>query len=176
MMMNQQSTMPDYYPDSRGHYAYDQFGVAQFAYRPAAASSVQLPLRPTAELGLSELHHQHQPQNVNHHQQLLHAAHQHHRHSHVRQQPHHPHHNMANWQTDDDLAEYQELSNKYEPEATVCKTHGNLISLVSSANPLIGLSVLQGPLVGERQSSSVLTTEYAAADPIYQTKTAVGEE
>ncbi|KAL1301446.1 hypothetical protein AAFC00_005698 [Neodothiora populina] len=54
---------------------------------------------------------------------------------------------MSNWQTDEDLAEFQELSNKYEPEAT-------------------------GPLVGERQSSAALATEYAAADPIYRTKTA----
>ncbi|GAB7359809.1 hypothetical protein MBLNU230_g6978t1 [Neophaeotheca triangularis] len=48
---------------------------------------------------------------------------------------------------EDELAELQKLSNEYEPEAT-------------------------GPLVGQRQSSSNLTTEYATADPVYQAKTA----
>ena len=33
--------------------------------------------------------------------------------------------------------------------------------------------VLQGPLVGERQSSHAITTEYANADPVYRAKTAV---
>lgn len=30
----------------------------------------------------------------------------------------------------------------------------------------------QGPLVGERQSSAAITTEYANADPVYRIKTA----
>jgi ubiquitin thioesterase protein OTUB1 len=30
----------------------------------------------------------------------------------------------------------------------------------------------QGPLVGERQSSNAITTQYANADPIYRIKTA----
>lgn len=31
---------------------------------------------------------------------------------------------------------------------------------------------LQGPMVGERQSSSAIATEYANADPVYRVKTA----
>lgn len=30
----------------------------------------------------------------------------------------------------------------------------------------------QGPLVGDRQSSAAITTEYANADPVYRIKTA----
>ena len=30
----------------------------------------------------------------------------------------------------------------------------------------------QGPLVGERQSSAAITSQYATADPVYQVKTA----
>lgn len=77
----------------------------------------------------------------------------------------------ADWQTEEDLAEFQELSNKYEPEATVsaaCVFHNQ-----RSAIFLTCIFIIQGPLVGERQSSNALTTEYAAADPIYQAKTAV---
>lgn len=48
---------------------------------------------------------------------------------------------------EEDLAHLQKLSNEYEPEVT-------------------------GPLVGERRSSSAITTEYANADPVYRTKTA----
>ncbi|KAF2867845.1 peptidase C65 Otubain-domain-containing protein [Massariosphaeria phaeospora] len=48
---------------------------------------------------------------------------------------------------DDELAHFQKLSNDYEPPAT-------------------------GPLVGERQSSSAIATEYEAADPVYRIKTA----
>ncbi|KAF1951713.1 cysteine proteinase [Byssothecium circinans] len=47
----------------------------------------------------------------------------------------------------DDLAQLQKLSNEFVPEAT-------------------------GPLVGERQSSAAITTEYANADPVYRAKTA----
>ncbi|KAF2192580.1 cysteine proteinase [Zopfia rhizophila CBS 207.26] len=49
--------------------------------------------------------------------------------------------------SDEELAQFQKLSNEYEPEVT-------------------------GPLVGERQSSSAITTEYANADPVYRVKTA----
>lgn len=140
MMMNQHPSAPDYYPNSRGHYAYDQFGVASFSYRPTSAAAtavsptLQLPLRPTAELGLPELHHHHhhhhhRPQehhHVNHHQ-LLQQQQNHHQRPPLQQQQQrvqpqpqpHIQHNMSNWQTDEDLAEFQELSNKYEPEATV---------------------------------------------------------
>lgn len=136
MMMNQHVSMPDYYGNSRGHHAFDQFGMASFAYRPApapagagagATSFVQMPLRPAAELGLSELHHHHPPplaQHVNHHP-LLHS-HPHQQRSHMQQQPppsqQHLQQNMADWQTDDDFTEFQELSNTYEPEVTVSQT------------------------------------------------------
>ncbi|KAF2823489.1 cysteine proteinase [Ophiobolus disseminans] len=49
--------------------------------------------------------------------------------------------------SDDELAHLQKLSSEYEPEAT-------------------------GPLVGERQSSAAITTQYANADPVFQVKTA----
>jgi ubiquitin thioesterase protein OTUB1 len=49
--------------------------------------------------------------------------------------------------SDDEYAHLQKLSSEYEPEAT-------------------------GPLVGERQSSAAITTQYANADPIYRIKTA----
>ncbi|KAF2146228.1 uncharacterized protein K452DRAFT_220097 [Aplosporella prunicola CBS 121167] len=49
-------------------------------------------------------------------------------------------------QSDDDLAQLQKLSNEYEPEAT-------------------------GPLVGPRQSTAAITTEYANGDPVYRAKT-----
>ena len=136
LMMNQHSSMPDYYHNGRGHYAYDQFGVASFSYRPA----VQLPMRPTAELGLSELQHQHQQHHqsspahhhiVNNNHPVHPHQHPHHHHQqqrHLQQHQHpqpqqHIQQNMSNWQTDDDLAEFQELSNKYEPEATASKHH-----------------------------------------------------
>ncbi|OCL02684.1 cysteine proteinase [Glonium stellatum] len=48
---------------------------------------------------------------------------------------------------EEELAHLQKLSGEYQPEVT-------------------------GPLVGERQSSSAITTEYANADPVYRTKTA----
>ncbi|OMP88751.1 Ubiquitin thioesterase OTUB1 [Diplodia seriata] len=47
---------------------------------------------------------------------------------------------------DDELAHLQKLSNEYTPEAT-------------------------GPLVGPRQSTAAITTEYANGDPIYRAKT-----
>ncbi|KAJ4286110.1 hypothetical protein N0V90_013459 [Kalmusia sp. IMI 367209] len=48
---------------------------------------------------------------------------------------------------EDEFAQLQKLSSEYEPEVT-------------------------GPLVGERQSSAAIATEYANADPIYRVKTA----
>ncbi|KAF4541373.1 Peptidase C65 [Lasiodiplodia theobromae] len=47
---------------------------------------------------------------------------------------------------DDELAQLQKLSNEYQPEAT-------------------------GPLVGPRQSTAAITTEYANGDPVYRAKT-----
>lgn len=40
---------------------------------------------------------------------------------------------------------------------------------------MLTMITIQGPLVGQRQSSSNLTAEYATADPVYQAKTAVSE-
>ncbi|KAK5117486.1 hypothetical protein LTR85_008871 [Meristemomyces frigidus] len=50
-------------------------------------------------------------------------------------------------QSEEDLAELQKLSNEYEPEVT-------------------------GPLVGQREPSTAIATEYASADPVFQAKTA----
>ncbi|KAI4123970.1 MAG: hypothetical protein LQ347_005920 [Umbilicaria vellea] len=50
--------------------------------------------------------------------------------------------------SDEDMATLQKLSNDYEPE-------------------------VEGPLVGHRQSSHAITTQYAQADPVYVRKTAV---
>ncbi|KAL5431918.1 hypothetical protein PMIN07_012536 [Paraphaeosphaeria minitans] len=71
------------------------------------------------------------------------------------QHPHagHFHYNQTSSMTDapfltpeDEFAQLQKLSNEYEPEVT-------------------------GPLVGDRQSSSAIATEYANADPVYRIKT-----
>ncbi|GME39810.1 COP9 signalosome complex subunit 2 [Neofusicoccum parvum] len=48
--------------------------------------------------------------------------------------------------SDDELAQLQKLSNEYQPEAA-------------------------GPLVGPRQSTAAITTEYANGDPVYRAKT-----
>ncbi|KAH8726777.1 peptidase C65 Otubain-domain-containing protein [Phaeosphaeriaceae sp. PMI808] len=49
--------------------------------------------------------------------------------------------------SDEEIAHLQKLSSEYEPEAT-------------------------GPLVGDRQSSAAITTQYANADAVYRVKTA----
>ncbi|USP82447.1 hypothetical protein yc1106_09721 [Curvularia clavata] len=54
---------------------------------------------------------------------------------------------MAAYPSDEEYAHLQKLSSEFQPEAT-------------------------GPLVGERQSSAAITTQYATADPVYQVKTA----
>ncbi|KAA8614665.1 Peptidase-C65 domain containing protein [Pyrenophora tritici-repentis] len=54
---------------------------------------------------------------------------------------------MAAYPSDDELAQLQKLSSDFEPEVT-------------------------GPLVGQRQSSAAITTQYATADPVFQVKTA----
>ncbi|OJD18016.1 hypothetical protein AJ78_01908 [Emergomyces pasteurianus Ep9510] len=52
----------------------------------------------------------------------------------------------SNMTDPDHMAEFQKLSNHYEPD-------------------------IQGPLVGPKQSSSMITSEYANADPVYVAKT-----
>ncbi|GAB7336968.1 hypothetical protein MBLNU457_g2393t2 [Dothideomycetes sp. NU457] len=54
---------------------------------------------------------------------------------------------MAFQYSEDEFAKFQELSNNYQPEAI-------------------------GPLLGHKQPSTQITEEYAAADPVYRTKTA----
>ncbi|KAK4539840.1 hypothetical protein LTR36_010301 [Oleoguttula mirabilis] len=49
-------------------------------------------------------------------------------------------------QAEEEFAELQKLSNEYEPEVT-------------------------GPLVGQREPSTAITTEYASADPVFRAKT-----
>lgn len=75
------------------------------------------------------------------------GSYNHHTGHHPGHQHRNPHLNMAAYPSDDEYAHLQKLSSEYEPEAT-------------------------GPLVGERQSSAAITTEYAAADPVFQVKTA----
>lgn len=112
------------------------------------------------------------PAGFNHHQ------HQHtgHHHQHGRSQhPHpHPHQNinlnisaMAEpyMASDEDMAHLQKLSSEYEPEATVSL-------LLAMPGGVTSADRHQGPLVGERQSSAAITTEYQNADPIYRIKTA----
>ncbi|KAI9833326.1 MAG: hypothetical protein M1819_003721 [Sarea resinae] len=59
---------------------------------------------------------------------------------------HRQHYEMQSMQTDEELATLQKLSNEYEPN-------------------------VQGPLVGKRQSSQAITSEYANADPAFVRKT-----
>jgi ubiquitin thioesterase protein OTUB1 len=74
---------------------------------------------------------------------------------------------MAAYQNhQDELAQLQELSNKWEPEATVLQ--GPQLCPDRARTDW-----RQGPLVSERLSSSAIATEYANADPVYQAKTAV---
>lgn len=68
--------------------------------------------------------------------------------------------------SDDELAQLQKLSNEYQPEATVS-------SRPRSACRVPLLTAAQGPLVGPRQSTAAITTEYASGDPVYRAKTQV---
>jgi ubiquitin thioesterase protein OTUB1 len=106
------------------------------------------------------------PAGFNHHQ-LQHTGH----HQHGRSQNHNQnqqHHlsTMADpyMASDEQMAHLQKLSSEYEPEATV--------SLLCLGGMTTAADRHQGPLVGERQSSAAITTEYANADPIYRVKTA----
>lgn len=66
--------------------------------------------------------------------------------------------------SDDEIAHLQDLSSKYEPETTVSPCLLRFGRDHSDRH--------QGPLVGERQSSAAITTQYANADPVYRVKTA----
>jgi ubiquitin thioesterase protein OTUB1 len=105
------------------------------------------------------------PAGFNHHQHQHTGHHQHGRSQNHNQNQHHNLSTMADpyMASDEQMAHLQKLSSEYEPEATV--------SLLC----LGGMTIAdrhQGPLVGERQSSAAITTEYANADPIYRVKTA----
>ncbi|THY79176.1 cysteine proteinase [Aureobasidium pullulans] len=105
-------------------------------------AEMQMPMRPSA-LGMPELHHQHH----HHHQPLV--DHSQFIHSHQHQQPQQPRHTpaaMAYSQSEDEMAQLQKLSAEFQPEVT-------------------------GPFVSEKQLTSALIEEYAAADPVYRTKT-----
>jgi len=85
---------------------------------------------------------------------------------------------MAYEMSEDDLSEFQELSNKYQPEATVRSMITELnpsrraTHLHNNLNPTL-LTTSQGPLLGPKRSSNHITAEYETADPVYRTKTAV---
>ncbi|KAJ4362154.1 hypothetical protein N0V95_001502 [Ascochyta clinopodiicola] len=68
---------------------------------------------------------------------------------------------------EEEHAYMQKLSSEYEPEATVSPAPA-AHALTESGK----LTAAQGPLVGERQSSAAITTQYANADPVYRIKTA----
>ncbi|KXT00572.1 hypothetical protein AC578_5219 [Pseudocercospora eumusae] len=121
---------------------------ASLAYRP-----LQLPLQ-----------HQHQtpsPADQQTHLTLAAAGGAYHypnsRHLHPSSLPHrsrtHPRHEQprtmsqgSHQMSEEELAQFQKASNEYEAPVT-------------------------GPLVGQRQPSTAITTEYASADPVYQAKT-----
>lgn len=68
---------------------------------------------------------------------------------------------------DDELAQLQKLSNEYQPEATVSpRARPPAPERAVADSP-------QGPLVGPRQSTAAITTEYANGDPVYRAKTQV---
>ena len=68
---------------------------------------------------------------------------------------------------EEEHAYMQKLSSEYEPEATV--SPASPAALLTEYGKL---TAGQGPLVGERQSSAAITTQYANADPVYRIKTA----
>ncbi|CAK3776283.1 Hypothetical predicted protein [Lecanosticta acicola] len=149
----QQQTLPQ--PNQR-----QQQQQQQQQHAPTASEATQQAPLSLAQLSAGPYHHQQQQQQHPHP-----SFHQHHsaslsqpsraaaRQQQTQQPAHlqHPQHQqqsaMADYAGDDQLAELQKLSDKYEPEPT-------------------------GPLVGQRQPSTAITTEYASADPVYQAKTA----
>lgn len=87
---------------------------------------------------------------------------------------------QAQGTSEEELAELQKLSNEYEPEATVRQVHfwdrGFRVAAASERVVVTADHDLQqGPLVGQRQPSTAITTEYASADPVFQAKTAVSQ-
>lgn len=99
--------------------------------------------------------------------------------------------------SDEELAAFQQASESYEAPITVrsspvprvrsrcCSRHLGLrrgstrTLVVDGQHPTQGPQCAnkndfyQGPLVGQRQPSTALTSEYASADPVYQAKTQV---
>jgi hypothetical protein len=147
------------------HPTQDGFGDEALLAAPASAAfsgGLPLPFRPPAALPALYNHHAHA--HVHGHQQ--------------QQQPHQLSPDFAAFaprplplrmatfaQDDAELARLQELSNKWESDATVSTIHCHVCPHMYSRE--------QGPLVSERLASSEITTEYANADPVFQAKTAV---
>lgn len=70
----------------------------------------------------------------------------------------------------EELERFQKLSNDYEPEVQVWRVLRVLVRWLA-CNCLTNLS--QGPLVSQKQSSQIISAEYANADPAFVTKTNV---
>ncbi|KAK4495406.1 hypothetical protein PRZ48_013737 [Zasmidium cellare] len=139
---------------------HDPAALASLAYRPlqlplqhathqqqtASSEQTQLPL---AAQAAGPYQHpsfrQHHSNNNNHHHQLSHRSRAQARQRQLSAMAYQQPPTPAS--PDDELAQLQKLSEAYEPETT-------------------------GPLVGQRQPSTAITTEYASADPVYQAKTA----
>lgn len=130
------------------HHPYSQQPFVDSVVHPALSyrpTPQPLPLRPP-EYSAGHAHqHPHHAYPHNH----QHLDHHHARPQHPQQQQQPPVSMAGNayMPTDEELAHLQKLSHEYDPE-------------------------VPGPLVGERQSSTAITTEYANADPVYRVKTA----
>jgi hypothetical protein len=155
-------------------YPYGDFSSYTTSYRPA---EMQMPMRPSA-LGMPELHHHHHHHHQQHYHQPL-VDHSSYIHTHQYQQPSPPQHTpavMAYSQSEDEMAQLQKLSAEFQPEVTVSllpSPHPPLSRPCTSFRTPFWLTFLQGPFVGEKQLTSALIEEYAAADPVYRTKTSV---
>ena len=170
------------------HHYYTYHPLHQHYHDPALTSlvyrQVQLPVHQHQPAPVPEHSHQlslaaasngfHQPTNFRHHHPPLQ----------LRQQTRQAR-AMDSYQqqgtTDEELTELQKLSNEYEPEVTVSFEFLWRLSMPLSCGTerwhmnMNGTDhhFHQGPLVGSRQPSTAITTEYASADPVLQAKTAV---
>ena len=197
-----------YYTFAHPHAPYHDPGLESLAYRP-----LQLPLQHQFQATAEQQHAQHQYQlslaaaasgfQQQHVQQVPTFQHHHRLHHQlpVRQRPQTRQQSGAmasNYQntTDEELAEFQKLSNEYEPEVTVrlqsrpCFGPVEVMFLLCFGGWFLnfGTDIMaelrvsadhdfrQGPLVSQRQPSTNITTEYASADPVFQAKTAVCDD
>jgi hypothetical protein len=165
--------MPNYYQADR-MYPYGEFPSYTTTYRPV---EMQMAMRPSG-LGMPELlhhHHLHQQPLVDHSQYIHSHPHQQHQAPPPPLQPTPV--AMAYTQSEDEMAQLQELSAKFQPEVMVSSFASphlpTFCCCTSFWTPLTDAFLLQGPFVGEKQLTRALVDEYAAADPIYRTKTSV---